>query len=238
MTVKTSSKKIRIIRQEEGSLAFTMVELLAVIAIFGILIALLIPGVGKLRKSVQASHCASNLRQIQMANIAHAQDNDGKYVRIMFRTENGGQARWLKDLEFLAYLKRDSSTQTLVKELWCPTALFDPERTNSEPYTYGVNINGFSTSGSNEPGYTRQIRVTDIPHPAKSMAFADALDWQISEGGVDIYDGREIYQARAVAYRHSNKANVVFYDAHVELLPKSAFEKINGKTAPIWKIQN
>ncbi len=54
---------------------FTLIELLTVIAIIGILAAILIPTVGAVRQSAQASACAANLRQIGMAVLAFAQDN-------------------------------------------------------------------------------------------------------------------------------------------------------------------
>jgi prepilin-type N-terminal cleavage/methylation domain-containing protein/prepilin-type processing-associated H-X9-DG protein len=55
--------------------AFTLIELLAVIVIIGILAAITIPIVGKVRESAKAAQCVSNLRQIGMAFIAYCSDN-------------------------------------------------------------------------------------------------------------------------------------------------------------------
>jgi prepilin-type N-terminal cleavage/methylation domain-containing protein/prepilin-type processing-associated H-X9-DG protein len=55
--------------------AFTLIELLTVIAIIGILAAILIPTVGAVRQTAQTASCAANLRQIATAVILYAQEN-------------------------------------------------------------------------------------------------------------------------------------------------------------------
>ena len=50
--------------QEPKAMAFTLIELLTVIAIFAILAAILIPAVARVRESAKASKSVSNLRQI------------------------------------------------------------------------------------------------------------------------------------------------------------------------------
>jgi len=57
--------------------AFTLIELLTVIAIIGILAAIIIPVVGKVRDSARDSNSRSNLRQIGMTNQLYAQENKG-----------------------------------------------------------------------------------------------------------------------------------------------------------------
>jgi prepilin-type N-terminal cleavage/methylation domain-containing protein len=65
--------------------AFTLVELLMVIAIIGILMALLFPAVNAMRASSQATACRGNLRQLGMGVIAYSQDRDG-YLPAQWRT--------------------------------------------------------------------------------------------------------------------------------------------------------
>lgn len=59
--------------------AFTLVELLVVVAIIGILAAILIPAVGAVRNSAQKSNGVNNMRNVGAGIIMFTQDNNGAY---------------------------------------------------------------------------------------------------------------------------------------------------------------
>ena len=60
--------------------AFTLIELLVVIAVIALLIAILIPVLRSAKELAQRTVCMSNLRQLTLAWVAYADDNDGKLV--------------------------------------------------------------------------------------------------------------------------------------------------------------
>jgi prepilin-type N-terminal cleavage/methylation domain-containing protein/prepilin-type processing-associated H-X9-DG protein len=57
---------------------FTLIELLTVIAIVGVLAAILIPTISNVRKKAQSTEAVSNIRQIGAAALLYANENRGQ----------------------------------------------------------------------------------------------------------------------------------------------------------------
>src|SRR5580704_15144574 len=55
--------------------AFTLIELMVVIAIIAILVAILLPTLSYAKKSVARTQCANNLHQLSIAILAYADDH-------------------------------------------------------------------------------------------------------------------------------------------------------------------
>lgn len=92
--------------------AFTLIELLTVIAIIGILAAILIPVVGRVRESARRASCVSNIRQFGMAVIMLTDESDGDRIPSMTVAD-----LWL-------YHLREDVARRLVEDFGLPRDVF------------------------------------------------------------------------------------------------------------------
>lgn len=60
--------------------AFTLLEVLIVVAVISLLVAILLPGLGRARQQAAAVVCKSNIRQLALANDLYSRDFGGRYV--------------------------------------------------------------------------------------------------------------------------------------------------------------
>jgi prepilin-type processing-associated H-X9-DG protein len=74
--------------------AFTLVELLVVIATIGILTALLLPAVAAARAKGREVFCANNLRQLFLANMMYADEHDGYVAAASDMGTSANLQRW------------------------------------------------------------------------------------------------------------------------------------------------
>ncbi|PTX96095.1 hypothetical protein DB345_09860 [Spartobacteria bacterium LR76] len=212
--------------------AFSLLEILSSAAIVAVLAALLLPVFQSARFSAQKAKNLANLRVIQAANIAYSAEHDGRFVASSIWDSEGKGVNWHENPEFRANYLNISKTGP-----W-PDGMLSPLATirNDKGYrrtdrSYGYNYESLG-GVAGTPNTIRQAVAQRMRSPSKTLAFADALDWQIKMMAADLYAGKEEFIGSAIAYRYEGRAGVVFFDGHAEMLSRS--EVVNN--ADLWTI--
>jgi prepilin-type processing-associated H-X9-DG protein/prepilin-type N-terminal cleavage/methylation domain-containing protein len=188
---------------------FTLTEAMVAMAIVSIIAALCFPAFQKMQERQKAARCVANLRTTAALLHVLAQERNG--VISVFR-EGGGafDVRWNKQLRELIDAPLETSPPAAV--LSCPAM---PDG-NSNWYCYGmfmINPPGRIVSGDGYKAY--EVRLGEIEKPSTTPMFADSVD---PGNGKQIFRivSKNTASSGGVHLRHDNRANMVFYDGHVE----------------------
>ena len=113
------------LRHDSSRHGFTLIELLVVIAVTSILMAILVPALHKVRFHAHETACLSNLRQVNLALIAYANE-DSRMRYPLEPTEHNSHPGLLQKLG----AHRDGD---LLEAFYCPQARYlEAERQRSQ----------------------------------------------------------------------------------------------------------
>ena len=203
---------------------FTLIELLVVVAIIGILASMLLPALGKSRKSAQSAICKNKLKQQIVASTMFSDDNDDLVVSSYDgETTNqlGGWAGWKYQLS--EYVSMTLQTNNPWNDLQLGTGVFacpldtadDSDRFDGG---HGLNIFLGASDGQYTGGGMRgtPLKVNSIALPAETILSADSTS-EYAAWSESILTPADWNSNTPFDSRHSNKNNVGWNDGHVSI---------------------
>jgi prepilin-type processing-associated H-X9-DG protein/prepilin-type N-terminal cleavage/methylation domain-containing protein len=220
--------------------AFSLIELLTVMAVIACLIALLLPAVQAVRRSAANTQCINHLKNLAIA--AHNYDSTHKHLPISHGPSpvSAEDRRWygLLDAFGTVHFEKGEIAPYIENKhavLWCPTVTpvdYASLNTNQPDLAYGYNVVlsfGWLEVVPGPPPVTlrqrwHKRRLRNIV-TSSTYLFSDSARWnpwlerleQAPEIGANT--GRFPCPPTS-AFRHSGLANVAFADGHVEpILP-------------------
>ena len=187
--------------------AFTIIELLIVIAIIGILAAMLLPALKTANDTANRIVCASNLKQLGTAFAMYVNDYNDFTPTCQSMYNGSLSTNWPCAL----YPELNGNA----KVFHCPSLMKGIDR------TYGSNLGStFTIRGPDYIGYGfNQNAVGRIP--SQNCKFSkyknpSALCLMLETTEGDIYFTQS--NADLWAYRHNNTMNVLYADGHIDTM--------------------
>jgi len=225
--------------------AFTIMELLVVVAIICLLAALLLPALSGAKESGRSVYCSNNLRQLGFALQLYAGEHDDALPHNMGTSgtrdtvARGEYLNWVNDVMSWE-LDSDNTNKLLLtigglgpycggvaRVFKCPsdTALSTVQRLAGwDERVRSVSMNamlgnaGEFLNGSvntNNPGYRQFFRLGDVPEPSRIFAFIEEHPDSINDGYFLNQFDSHQWNDLPASY-HAGGANLTYVDGHAE----------------------
>jgi prepilin-type N-terminal cleavage/methylation domain-containing protein/prepilin-type processing-associated H-X9-DG protein len=195
-----------------GAPAFTLTELLVVIAVIGLLASMLLPALSRAKEHAQCSHCLSNLKQLGVALTLYTHDFNS---RVQVDAPLDPNSTWA------SILNTNEPLQAL-DVFVCPT--YPPRQFTNWFYIYGVRQD--PPPEVSEGDFDEILKTSLVPRPTDFLLVADTTSLGRGGAGARQYYYFRIAHENEVHARHNGCANGLFLDAHAETCNRQRLQRL------------
>ncbi|TWT73802.1 Fimbrial protein precursor [Posidoniimonas polymericola] len=199
---------------------FTLVELLVVVAIIGVLIALLLPAVQAARAAARRTSCANNQRQIGLAFHLYLEANEGRFPRSSHSAFAHRELTWGARIGPYLEPSYEPAMGALPDALMLgPYRCPEDTRGDARLWSYGKNAwleltkseSGAAHGAAEGPTYHK---LRSIPSTSRTVLVGE-LDTGSTADHIMAHFWLTGGEPEVAADRHQSVSNFLWVDAHV-----------------------